>query len=216
LKKRRNALQERCSATQRDFSIEVRPVKRDNMLGRSDLIRHKMSVKARVLFWLNQLFTAPELRVPKPRARKQARVRSPQAPVSLAPNPPEARAEHKTSSSLPIELAAEVANCLWYVKTKHFQCSWNDQELQGDDARMRRTLVRINTCTQALAEAGLELVDPIGKPFPKGAEGLMKARFTPTAGIVDEFVSETMRPIVYFRRQIVQRGEVFVAVPIFS
>jgi hypothetical protein len=113
---------------------------------------------------------------------------------------------------------AEVATCLWYLKTKHFKQCWADDGSEGnstdDDPRVRRAIGRLNRGIDALRESGIEIEDPTNKRYPPGSEGMMRPlQFQPTAGITFETVTETVAPIVYRNGQLIQRGEVFVAVP---
>ncbi len=116
------------------------------------------------------------------------------------------------------QLIAEIASCLWYLKTKHFKKAWgNDATDDGDtdeDPRVRRAIGRLNRGIDALKDNGIEIDDPTNKRYPPGGEGMMRPlQFQPTAGLTCEMVTETVTPIVYRNGQLVQRGEVFVAVP---
>ncbi|MCC5829131.1 MAG: hypothetical protein JJU36_06750 [Phycisphaeraceae bacterium] len=112
------------------------------------------------------------------------------------------------------KLAAEFATCLWYLKTKHFKREWDDDETGDDDPRVRRALGRLNKSIEALGESGIEVHDPTNKRYPAGGEGMMRPiQLVPTAGITFEVVTETVAPIIYRDDRLIQRGEVFVAVP---
>lgn len=111
-------------------------------------------------------------------------------------------------------LVAEVATCLWYLKTKHFKCKWDDTDANDDDPRVRRALGRLNKVLDVLKENGIEIDDPTDKRYPQGGEGMMRPiEFVPTAGLTFERVTETVVPIIYRNDRLIQRGEVFVAVP---
>ena len=112
------------------------------------------------------------------------------------------------------QLVAEFATCLWYLKTKHFRREWGDTGSSDDDPRVRRALSRLNKSIELLTESGIEVDDPINKRYPQGGEGMMRPiQFLPTAGVTFEVVSETVAPIIYREDRLIQRGEVFVAVP---
>jgi hypothetical protein len=109
---------------------------------------------------------------------------------------------------------AEMATCLWYVKTRHFKCDWKSLEATDDDPRTRRTLGRLEKGVDALRQLGISVEDPTGQRYPTGGEALMKPLdFIPQDGMAVETVVETVRPIVYWRDRLVQRAEVFVGVP---
>lgn len=128
---------------------------------------------------------------------------------SPAPVEPDAR-----DGTVTAKLIAEFATCLWYLKTKHFKRDWDDGETGDDDPRVRRALSRLNKCIEALSDCGVEVHDPTNNRYPAGGEGMMRPiQFLPTAGITFEIITETVAPIVYCKGRLVQRGDVFVAVP---
>ncbi len=132
------------------------------------------------------------------------------APVTQPAGRPTAPTESSTSN----ELVADLATCLWYLKTKHFNRKWEDDETGDDDPRVRRSLSRLNKGITALKGAGVEVHDPTNKRYPQGGEGMMRPlQFQPTAGLTFEVVSDTVAPIIYRDDRLIQRGEVFVAVP---
>ena len=112
------------------------------------------------------------------------------------------------------QLVAELATCLWYLKTKHFKREWDDAEIGDNDPRVRRALSRLNKSIEALKESGINVHDPTNKRYPQGSEGTMHPiQLLPTAGLAFEMVSETVAPIIYRDDRLIRRGEVFVAVP---
>lgn len=127
-----------------------------------------------------------------------------------APNPPPPGA----ATTELVRVLAQVATSLWYLKTKHFKQQWQDPAAGLDDPRERRAVGRVEKAVEALASVGVEVEDPTERRYAVGSEGLMKPiEFVPTAGITHERVTETMRPIVFVKGHLVQRAEVFVAVP---
>ncbi len=111
-------------------------------------------------------------------------------------------------------LVAELATCLWYVKTKHFKRAWGDDETADDEPRVRRTLGRLNRAIDALRDAGVEISDPTNERYPPGSENTMRPiQFQPTEGLTYDLVTETVVPIIYVQDHLVQPGEVYVAVP---
>lgn len=111
-------------------------------------------------------------------------------------------------------MVAEFATCLWYLKTKHFRREWKGDDNNDDDPRARRALGRITRGVDMLSKYGVEIDDPTNRRYPQGGENMMKPiEFQPTDGITFDRVTETVLPIVYHNDCLVQRGEVFVAVP---
>lgn len=113
------------------------------------------------------------------------------------------------------EVVTELANCLWYLKTRFFRRQWLDEETADPDARTRHALSRLDRAIRALDKAGIRLVDPTGTRYPAGGEAMMTPlQFEPTAGVSTDTVSETARPMVFKGNSLIQRGEVFVSVPL--
>lgn len=113
------------------------------------------------------------------------------------------------------EAVIELANCMWYLKTRYFRRQWLDADSADPDARTRHALNRLDRAIRALDKAGITLVDPIGMRYPPGGEAMMTPlQFEPTAGISTDTVSQTARPMVFRGRSLIQRGEVFVSVPL--
>jgi hypothetical protein len=138
---------------------------------------------------------------------------APSAPVAESPAPA-AKPSAPDGAPTPDELVAGFANCLWYLKTKHFKRAWEDPETGDDDPRVRRALGRLNKSAELLEQGGVEVHDPTNQRYPAGGEGMMRPiQFLPTAGLTFEMVSETVLPIIYRHDRLIQRGEVFVSVP---
>ena len=133
--------------------------------------------------------------------------------VVAAPKPRKTeRAESDMIAALPA--LAELANCIWYVKTRHFKREWQDENATDDDPRTRRTLGRLNKGADALKKLGLEVEDPTGKRYPTGGEAMMRPiDIVPTQGLTYDMVTEATTPLIYWKGAVVQRAEVFVATP---
>lgn len=117
--------------------------------------------------------------------------------------------------TFPADVVTELANCLWYLKTKYFRRNLVDEADDGTDPRARHALRRIDRTLRALEAASIRLVDPTGTRYPPGGEGMMSPlQFEPTAGVSMDTVSETLRPLVFSGNRLIQRGEVLVSVPL--
>lgn len=132
------------------------------------------------------------------------------------PKPKKAeRVESDMIAALPA--LAELANCLWYIKTRHFKREWQDESATDDDPRTRRTLGRLNKGADALKKLGLEVEDPTGKRYPTGGEAMMRPiDIVPTQGLTYDMVTEVTTPLIYWKGAVVQRAEVFVATPMVA
>ena len=109
---------------------------------------------------------------------------------------------------------AETATCLWYLKTNFFKTAWREFDFDKEDPRVRRALNRIQKTVDKLSEGGIEIHDPVNKRYPPGSEGMMRpVQLLPTDGIEFETVVETLSPVIFYNERLLQRGEVFVAIP---
>lgn len=116
--------------------------------------------------------------------------------------------------TFPVDMVTELANCLWYLKTKYFKRPWLDGDSVDSDPRARQALRRLEKAIKVFDAAGIRLVDPTGTRYPPGAEAMMTAlQFEPTAGTTTDTVAETVRPMVFGGNRLIQRGEVIVSVP---
>lgn len=160
---------------------------------------------------LRQLLYPSEIRIALPReAQAAAEDGLASAPSSAHPaETPDPAREARADRML-----ADVATCLWYLKTKHFKRAWDSEDRDEDDPRARRALGRLNMGLAALAAGGIEIQDPTNRRYPPGSGDLMKpVQLQPTPGLTVEKVVETVKPIVFRHGRLVQQGEVFVAVP---
>jgi len=174
----------------------------------------KRAIKRSILDDIRQRRYPPEFRIScvgvAPSATEAVEV-EPQAARSAQTVEPSAAAGEFLPSN---QLVAEFATSLWYLKTKYFKRAWDDAETGDSDPRIRRALSRLNRSVDALKASGIEVHDPTNKRYPAGGEGMMRPiQFLPAAGLTFEVVSETVTPIIYRNERLIQRGEVFVAVP---
>lgn len=136
-------------------------------------------------------------------------------PAPDASAPPERSGEPAREHLFPEEAVIELANCVWYLKTRYFRRQWQDEDGADPDARTRHALGRLDRAIRALDKAGITLVDPTGTRYPPGSEAMMTPlQFEPTAGVSTDTVSQTARPMVFRGKSLIQRGEVFVSVPL--
>lgn len=83
----------------------------------------------------------------------------------------------------------------------------------GLDLLYRQLRVLRNQMTQAMKGTGLEVVDPVGRPFAEVADlvQVISWRHGPEFG--DEVVAETFDPIVMHDRELVRPGRVVMGAP---
>jgi hypothetical protein len=77
---------------------------------------------------------------------------------------------------------------------------------------MRRILRDIEAMEDALRQASIEVKDHTGQKYVDGMALKVIAR-QETPGIACEMVIETIKPTIYCRNNLVQRGEVIVGIP---
>jgi len=137
------------------------------------------------------------------------------APVSESSAPAGRTGEPEREHLFPEDAVVELANCVWYLKTRYFKRPWLDEDSADPDARTRHALRRLDRAIRALDKAGITLVDPTGTRYPPGGEAMMTPlQFEPTAGVSMDTVVQTARPMVFRGKSLIQRGEVFVSVPL--
>jgi hypothetical protein len=172
----------------------------------------KKPIRGSILDSIGQLRFAAEHRIRMPKLFLDDSEISSLVPVAVVPTQdlsPIAAKSHAID-----QMVAEVATSLWYLKTKYFKRDWENQDSSDDDPRTRRALGRLNKGINALKHSGVEIHDPTNKRYPQGGENMMRPiQFQPTVGLTFEKVTETVVPIVYLNERLIQRGEVFVAVP---
>ena len=113
---------------------------------------------------------------------------------------------------VPNSCAVELANCLWYLKTKFFRKAW-ESDSGNEDARARRALSRLQKGIESLQTLGVEVHDPVSQRYTAGSEAtIVPIQFQPTPGVKHETITETVVPLVKRQGNVVQRAQVFVAV----
>ena len=108
-----------------------------------------------------------------------------------------------------MRLLVDVGTNLWRLRGKMIEPG-TDQPL----AEMQRAHRHFGGIWDALADAGLDIREHAGEPFPeRGIYGLKALVYQPTPGISRETVIETVKPTIYFQDQMIQMGEVIVGTP---
>lgn len=153
---------------------------------------------------LRQLHYPPEFRI-EPSLWPQDILQKLQDLVTAASAPrPSKSAVVETAST---KLLAEIATNLWRLRQKILQPG-TDQPLE----EMRQVYRPFEAAWNTLLGAEIEILDHTGSPFNSGLL-LHVLAFQPTPDIAQEIVIETIRPTVYYKRQIIQPGEVIVGMP---
>jgi hypothetical protein len=82
-------------------------------------------------------------------------------------------------------------------------------DLSGPTTRARR---HVEAIWDALVDGGVEIIDHTDQPYIAGMK-LKVHSWQPTPGLTQEMIAETTKPSVYLHGELIQLGEVHVAVP---
>lgn len=85
-----------------------------------------------------------------------------------------------------------------------------DASTSSDMERLGR---HVNAIVESLESLGFEIKDHTGEPFDYG-QSLRVAASQPKEGISREVVSETIRPTIYLKGNLLQQGEVVIDIPV--
>lgn len=116
--------------------------------------------------------------------------------VPAVPEPPSSRAWH--------EFLTRIATNVWALRHKVAQLA--------PSAEADSLMVHIDAAHDALRQVGVEIQDYLPQPYHPGMNVEILV-FQPQPGIDREMISATIRPAVYLRGQLINRGQVIVATP---
>jgi hypothetical protein len=102
---------------------------------------------------------------------------------------------------------ADIATNAWRARSKMLDGA--SGEVRDE---MKRVFRHIEGILETFKEMGLEIKDHTGDPFDYGLP-LKVVTTQPTQGIVKESVLETIKPTIYWQKQIIQMGEVVITTP---
>ena len=106
-----------------------------------------------------------------------------------------------------MDFLAVVGTGLWRLKQRMVQPG-TDRPLE----EMRRAYRHLESTWDALAQAGVEIIDHTGKPYDTGL-AIKVIAFQPVADLTRERVIETLKPTIYYHADRLQMGEVIVGTP---
>ena len=122
----------------------------------------------------------------------------------------EAKEGGEASHTVPANVVkgmADIATNTWKAKGKMLDSA--SGEVRDE---MKRVYRHVEGVLETLREMGLEVKDHTGDAFDYGLP-LNVVTAQPTQGITRESVIETIKPTIYWKQQIIQRGEVVIATP---
>jgi len=106
-----------------------------------------------------------------------------------------------------LSLLVEVATNAWKGQLR--LAKWPGEDLPAERKRLERNFESI---LSSLDGFGVHVKDHTGQVYDYG-QALKVVAAQPQEGIAREVVTETIRPTVYWREQLIQRGEVVIATP---
>jgi hypothetical protein len=106
-----------------------------------------------------------------------------------------------------LSLLADVATNAWKGQLR--LAKWPGKDLPAERNRLERNFESI---LSSLEGFGVHVKDHTGQVYDYG-QALKVVAAQSQEGIAREVVTETIRPTVYWREQLIQRGEVVIATP---
>jgi hypothetical protein len=110
-----------------------------------------------------------------------------------------------TDSSLPKALA-NIATNAWKARSRMVDSEGEPRE------ETKRIYRHVDSILDSLAQLNVEIRDHTGEAFDYGLP-LNVITTQPTKGIIRDRVIETIKPTIYWNRQLIQAGEVVIATP---
>jgi hypothetical protein len=119
----------------------------------------------------------------------------------------ETKPSQKTELKELLLLVAELATGLWRIDKKTV---YDDTDVTQDSMRSVRR--HVESTLDVLASGKVEIRDHTGEKYVTGM-ALKVIAFQPTVSIRVERIAETIKPSVFYKNQLIQRGEVIVEKP---
>ncbi len=151
-----------------------------------------------------------KFKIPAARWPDESKVAEALASQMLAAMTRQAGAEGEVRYAVPPNIVkgmADIATNIWKAK-----CRMLDGASGEVREEMKRVYRHVESALETLTEIGVELKDHTGSAFDYGLP-LKVVTTQETPGITRETVVETLRPTVYWQKQIIQMGEVVVGTP---
>ena len=122
------------------------------------------------------------------------------------PEPADAEARYMIPGNV-VRAMADIATNVWKARTRMVDAASGEVREE-----MRRVYRHIENVFADFEAMDLEVKDHTGDAFDYGLP-LKVVTTQPTRGITRESVIETIKPTIYWNRQIIQMGEVVIATP---
>lgn len=122
----------------------------------------------------------------------------------LRPNTSALMTKSKQEEEL-LDMAVDVGTLVWRIQQRLNAAS----ELPAELRRVSRDL---ESTWDALTQKGIEIKDHTGQDYDSGM-ALRVVAAQPVAGLTRQQIVETLKPTIYHRDRIIQRGDVILGVP---
>lgn len=106
-----------------------------------------------------------------------------------------------------LRLLTDLATGLWRIRRKIEALPEN-----VPPEEMRRVRRHVQSAWDVLTSGKVEVQDLTGERYVDGM-ALRVIAFQPTEGVATQVIDETIKPTVFYRDRLIQRGEVIVATP---
>lgn len=166
---------------------------------------------------IRQLAQPPEFRIePKrlpPEIMKLLETLAPSSEQSVVLIQPAVAAEtdedYQKLMAFVVTLLTDLGTGLWRLRQKMVQPGTAEPLDE-----MRRAFRHLESTWNVLIQAGVEIQDHTGEDVPEGGVYALRAiAYEPTPGLSREQVIETIKPSIYFNKQLIQMGEVVIGTP---
>jgi hypothetical protein len=108
-----------------------------------------------------------------------------------------------------LHVLADVTTGIWRMRRKMAGVGSGSEV----PTELRAPLRHLESTWDILAGAGVEVGDPAGQKYVNGM-ALRVIAFQPTEGVQIETIDETIKPTVFYKKNLIQMGEVIVATPV--
>lgn len=122
--------------------------------------------------------------------------------ISVPPGPP-------PEPPLERKVVASWANNIWELKNRV-----NTFQMKiPNDFYVRRVMDTLDRMDEILEETGARIIDETGKPLSPGDMRWDRIGGEPKPDLKESIIGETIKPAVYYKGELIQRGQIIVYYP---
>jgi hypothetical protein len=128
---------------------------------------------------------------------------------AIAAPPPAPAGESADARRARMRLLADIGTGLWRLRQRMV-----DESTGRPFEAMRKAYRHFESVWDTVTQAGVDIRDHTGEPVPEGGIYALKTvAFQPTPGLAREKVIDTIKPSIYYKKDLIQMGEVIVGTP---